>query len=217
MTTVRVQHFSDVLCVWAYVGQVRVDQLLTSFGDQVAVDYHFLDVFGDLANVESKWRDRGGLAAYCEHVKKVVERFEHVDVHDDVWKTTPPQTSMSCHLFLHAVGMLDEADALPRAAWAMREAFFRECRDISSRAVQCELAEQLGFDVAAIEANLASGRAHAALSADGRLAREQMVKMSPTFVFNDGRQRLAGNVGYRVVEANVRELLANPADEASWC
>ena len=33
----------------------------------------------------------------------------------------------------------------------------------------------------------------------------------------DGRQRLAGNVGYRVIEANVRQLLNNPGVGASWC
>ena len=40
---------------------------------------------------------------------------------------------------------------------------------------------------------------------------------SPTMTFNEGRQTLAGNVGYRVVEANVRELIRNPHDQASWC
>ena len=41
--------------------------------------------------------------------------------------------------------------------------------------------------------------------------------MSPTLSLNEDRQRLAGNVGYRVIEANVRELLEGPAPEGSWC
>ena len=61
------------------------------------------------------------------------------------------------------------------------------------------------------------GRAHAALQQDRRLADELAVRMSPSLVFNEGRQRLYGNVGYRVIEANVRELLHNPPGEASWC
>jgi hypothetical protein len=32
-----------------------------------------------------------------------------------------------------------------------------------------------------------------------------------------GRQKLFGNVGYRLLEANVQELLRAPKDEASWC
>jgi hypothetical protein len=43
------------------------------------------------------------------------------------------------------------------------------------------------------------------------------VKVSPTLIFNDDRQRLTGNVGYRIIEANVRELLRAPEREASWC
>jgi hypothetical protein len=31
------------------------------------------------------------------------------------------------------------------------------------------------------------------------------------------KQVLTGNVGYRVIEANVRELLRAPADQSSWC
>ena len=33
---------------------------------------------------------------------------------------------------------------------------------------------------------------------------------SPTLVFNEGRPLLYGNVGYRIVESDVRELLRNP-------
>jgi len=43
------------------------------------------------------------------------------------------------------------------------------------------------------------------------------VSVSPTLIFNEGRQRLNGNVGYRVIEANIRELLHNPPGEESWC
>ena len=44
------------------------------------------------------------------------------------------------------------------------------------------------------------------------------IEGSPTFVLNEGRQKLYGNVGYRVIEANIRELLRTPtAGEMSWC
>ena len=217
MDRVRVQHFSDVLCVWAYISQVRVEELLAAFGDKVILEYHFVDVFGDRAQLEAKWRDRGGLAAYSKHVKDVVAQFDHIDVHPDVWTVTAPRTSMSCHIFLRAVGLLDDPEALPRAAWEMRRAFFRDCRDVSSRQAQLEIAEQLDLDRAAIEVHLSNGLACAALSGDLRIAREHAVKVSPTFVLNEGRQRLAGNVGYKVIEANLRELLANPGERASWC
>jgi hypothetical protein len=34
---------------------------------------------------------------------------------------------------------------------------------------------------------------------------------------NGGRQILYGNVGYRILNANVEELLKHPEQEASWC
>ena len=41
---------------------------------------------------------------------------------------------------------------------------------------------------------------------------------SPTLVFNEGRQRLYGNLGYRIIDVNIRELLRDTqSGEASWC
>ena len=62
-----------------------------------------------------------------------------------------------------------------------------------------------------------SGEAYAQLSKDLDLVKEHTVTVSPTLIFNEGRQRLNGNVGYRVIEANIRELLNAPPGEQSWC
>jgi hypothetical protein len=44
------------------------------------------------------------------------------------------------------------------------------------------------------------------------------IEGSPSFVLNDGRQKLYGDVGFRIIEANIQELLRAPArDQASWC
>jgi hypothetical protein len=32
-----------------------------------------------------------------------------------------------------------------------------------------------------------------------------------------GRQKLYGNLGYKVIEANVEEVLRRPAAAGSWC
>jgi len=59
--------------------------------------------------------------------------------------------------------------------------------------------------------------AHALLYTKIAKACDQSVRASPIFVFNEGRQVLTGNVGYRVIEANVRELLHTLANQSSWC
>lgn len=32
-------HYSDVLCVWAYLSQARIDEVLAQFADEVHIDY----------------------------------------------------------------------------------------------------------------------------------------------------------------------------------
>ena len=51
----------------------------------------------------------------------------------------------------------------------------------------------------------------------GTLPRTHGIQASPTLLLNEGRQRLGGNVGYRIIEANVRELLEGAPGQASWC
>jgi predicted DsbA family dithiol-disulfide isomerase len=225
MDKVKIQHFSDVLCVWAYVSQVRVDELKRQFGQQVEMDYHFVHVFGHAhQKLQAQWSQRGGAQAYGIHVKEVVAKFEHVPVHEDIWMRDTPRSSLPAHLFLCALKLLEPAQAdangctaFERAAWAVREAFFRDLVDISQRHELMKIAEQLALPVGDIEEILDTGAAHALLSEDIAMARDQSVRASPTLLFNEGRQVLTGNVGYRVIEANVRELLRTPVDQSSWC
>lgn len=74
------------------------------------------------------------------------------------------------------------------------------------------------MDYGAIEQTFRSSEALAALTIDYGMAGDNGVAGSPTFLMNEGRQKLFGNVGYRLLEANVQELLRHPnEDEASWC
>ena len=36
--SLTVSYFSDVLCVWAYAAQIKLDELRRQFGDQVRVE-----------------------------------------------------------------------------------------------------------------------------------------------------------------------------------
>jgi predicted DsbA family dithiol-disulfide isomerase len=69
-----------------------------------------------------------------------------------------------------------------------------------------------------VEDFLADGRAFAALAHDYQEADRMRIQGSPSFVLNDGRQILYGNVGFKIIEANIREILRTPsAGQASWC
>jgi len=223
MDRVKISYFTDALCVWAYVSQVRMDELKANFKDAVELDCRYFHVFGNVANkMETTWRERGGLPAYRRHVREIVEKFGHVPLHEQTWETNMPKSSMPAHLFLCATRQVELSSRCApnsgyRADWALREAFFRHGRDISQRRVLFEIAESIGLPAAEIEDAVATGAAHAALAEDLELARTQSIAASPTLLFNEGRQRLTGNVGYRIIEANIRELLEGAPGQLSWC
>ncbi|MHC5775935.1 DsbA family oxidoreductase [Nostoc sp.] len=225
MEPIRIFYFSDVLCVWAYIAQIRLDELKTTFEDKIAIAQHFVPVFGVAREkLENQWRDRGGLQGYSHHVQEVAKKFDHITVHPDIWTKVTPFSSTSCHLFLHAIQLLEakglveqNQQVFEKATRAFREAFFTQLADVSNRKVQFGIAEELRLPLAAIQAQIDSGEAYAKLSQDFELVKEHTVTVSPTLIFNEGRQRLNGNVGYRVIEANIRELLHNPPGEQSWC
>lgn len=226
MTAVTVSYYSDVLCVWAYVAQARVDAVKRSFPTEVVFDYRFCSVFGDVpTKITEAWRTRDGFEGYAKHVQGVVDKFEHVTLHPDTWSRVRPASSMSPHLFLSAVlawELREKPGSAPRifesAMWALRRGFFQDGLDIAHFEVQEELARPFGVDAEAVRHLIADGTAFARLSGDYQKAEKLKVEGSPTFVLNDGRQKLFGNVGFRVIEANIRELLHDPhVDQASWC
>ena len=230
MGVVKVSYFSDVLCIWAYIAQARIDAVKEKFGDAVQLDHRFCSVFGNTPlKIPTTWRDKGEYAGFNEHLRNVALQFPHVELHPDIWLTTRPPTSTSAHLFMTAVqqwqqerdgegGSETAAPVFDRLLWAFRCAFFRDCRDIARWDVQCELAEASSVDIAAIEKRIHDGTAFAALASDYQDADKMRIEGSPSFVLNEGRQKLYGNVGFRIIEANIQELLRAPvADQASWC
>ncbi len=232
MSAVQISYFSDVLCIWAYAAERRLQELADAFGDQISIDVRFCSVFPDAwGKIEEKWAAKGGFEGFNRHLVEVAQQFPHIPVDERVWLDTRPRTSASAHLFLKAVGAIehdlhgDEQKFLPyeerisvRAAWALRHAFFASGRDISNWQVHKETAEELGIEYALIQAKIQSSEAVALLAVDYNLSQAHHVTGSPTFIMNNGRQKLFGNVGYRLLEANVQELLRNPSSEdASWC
>ena len=231
MSAVKVTYFSDVLCVWAYAAERRVQELASAFGEQISIEARYCSVFPDaLAKIEDKWGAQGGFEGFNRHLNDVASRFPHIDVHKRLWLETRPRTSASAHLFLKAIDTIErrqrgeDFETVPylerlstKAAWATRRAFFAAAKDISDWQVHNDIAEELGLDYHAIQESIRTSEAVAQLARDYELSQTLGVEGSPTFIMNNGRQKLFGNIGYRLLEANVQELLRHPEDEASWC
>ncbi len=224
-------HFSDVLCIWAYIAQIRIDELKNKFGSQIELKYHFMPVFGSTEHKFAEgWKSRGGFDGYNQHIVKLVQQFEHIDVHPEIWKKNIPLSSLSCHLFLKSIQMLESKGELEgfvpkdsgntpveHAIKEFRRSFFADLVNISELQAQIKIAEKLNFPVAKIIDQIQTGAAFAELDQDLQIRDKFVVKGSPTLIFNEGRQSLYGNVGYSVIEANIHELLHRGESQASWC
>jgi predicted DsbA family dithiol-disulfide isomerase len=221
---VPIVYFSDVLCVWAYIAQLRIDAVRQAFGDQVVFEHRFCSVFGDAARkIPAAWGDKGGYAGFNAHLRESAAAFPEIALNPDLWLSVRPASSWGAHLFLKAVQLDEAAGGGPpglaeSVVRALRHAFFAQGRDIGRRDVQDDVAASLGVELARIQALIADGRAFAALASDHQDAEAMRIQGSPSFVLNDGRQKLYGNVGFRILEANIQELLRAPtATQASWC
>ena len=213
---VQVDYYTDVLCIWAWISQRRVDALANAFGDRVDINYRCINVFGDaLHKLEQLWQHRGGIDAYAEHVHEVAGQFD-LSVHPGIWQAIQPRSSLNAHLVVKAVSLISPGH-LAGALFAIREAFFELAKDISDFDSLIEIVSGVGVTAEDIRHHLANGQAAARLMADYQQAETLKLRGSPSFVLNEGRQILFGNVGYRVLHANVEELLNRPEADASWC
>ena len=217
-------YFSDLLCLWAHISELRVDAARATYGQQVRFEYRFCSVFGDTARkIADGWGDRGGHAGFNEHLRHAASDYPEVRVNPDIWLTARPASSTGPHLFAKAV-QLDEGSGgcapqtYERTVRGLRKAFFEEAQDIARWEVQCAVARSCGVDIANIEALIDDGSAFASLASDYQDAAAMGIQGSPSFVLNEGRQKLFGNVGFRILDANIQELLrARQTEQASWC
>ena len=67
-----VDYYTDILCVWAWIAQRRIDELNAQLGDKIEIRRYYIDVFGDVAkNIDTGWQQRGGYEGFAEHVEQV--------------------------------------------------------------------------------------------------------------------------------------------------
>ena len=229
---IRIHYFTDVLCVWAYLAQIRLDELIKNYSSEIEISYNFMPVFGCTKNrIGAGWKDKGGFKGFSKHTHEVCEAYPHINLHKDIWAVNTPKTSTTSHLFIKAVRCLVDNEIIsnePRAEfeqrtifeefiWEVRLAFFRDLKDISQMGILMEVAKSMNLPTDKIQDVLDDGSALAEFSRDIELRDEFGIEGSPTYLLNEGRQKLYGNVGYRIIEANLLEVMKDPDLEASWC
>lgn len=215
---ILIDYYTDVLCVWAWIAQPRLEELSYQWAERVAIRHRYIDVFGDShRKIANQWGEADGFEKFGAHVVKSAASFEDLKVNPDIWTKVRPRSSLQAHLFLKAVALVTDEALVEPVALRIRRAFFSEARDINDYSTLIECADAENIDEQTLQTALRDGSAIAALSDDQRSANALKVRGSPTWVLNEGRQLLYGNVGYRILDANIKELVRHPTQEASWC
>lgn len=107
MAALKIVHLSDILCVWAYIGQSNLQRLTDEFGPSIDVETRFCSVFpNSQGKIEKMWAYRGGFDGYADHVRQVIESFPTTELHTEVWTRTRTQSSASPHLFVKALELV---------------------------------------------------------------------------------------------------------------
>jgi len=105
----------------------------------------------------------------------------------------------------------------PAYQQALRERFFVKEANIALRAVQLQVAEEMGLSRAAIEAQLDDGSALASVFEDFAEKERLHLQGSPTYVFDGGRAMLYGNFGDDILKSTVEALVRGLDAGGSAC
>lgn len=223
MSKLTFSHWTDPLCIWAFVAQDQLDRLLAELSSRLIVDSRIVPVFGSVS-----WRfARGpwasaGVEGRVRATSEIAAAHGHPEVDGSCWRNDCPSSSWAPAVAIKAVSALERAGhcdsgSTERYHSALRRRFFVECKNIARRNLQLEAAEELGIARAAIEQRLDDGSALALLWEDFQEKERLKLQGSPTYVFDDGRAILYGNFPYGVLRATVDELLRGLGPEGSAC
>lgn len=214
----KIDYYSDVLCVWAWISQRRVKELSDEWLDKVDISFHYLNIFGDVdRRINEKWSEKGGYEGFGQHVLDAAKPYDNAPVDSEIWCRMRPKTSSNAHLILKAVHLVYSKQEVANLAFSIQSSFFQDGKDIGEMNVLYQLVSEQSLSLDKVKEKIEDGSAMASLMHDYQLAKELNIKGSPTWIMNNGRQELFGNVGYRILNANIKEILDKPQQQASWC
>ena len=214
----EIDYYTDVLCIWAWIAQRRIEELQLQWGEQIQIQHHYLNLFGDTSTrIAKNWADRGGYSGFGAYVIESAAPYGQAPVNPEIWITTRPATSANAHLILKAAAQVSSASVAEQLALSIRHAFFVDAADIGNLGILMDIARSQGLNEKDVYSCIESGHAGAALMNDYLKAQQLNIQGSPSWVMNNGRQTLYGNVGYQLLNANVESLLSRNEEGASWC
>ena len=197
--TIKIDYYTDVLCIWAWIVQERIIKLYKKFGKNIEIHYHYINIFG---KITSKSGEEWG-----ERVLEVASKFENIQVNEKLRLELKPTTSANAHLILKAVELISSKQKFLDFDLIIRKAFFKDAIDISDLSSLIKLANDHNINNSDLNKVINSGQAIAELMIDYKNEKKLNIKGSPTWILDNGRQVLYGNVSFPILEANILYLI----------
>ena len=123
-----IDYYTDILCIWAWIAQRRVDELNQKLGEQIELRYFYIDLFGDVpTKINTHWKQKGSYEGFANHVQKSVAAFKDAPVNSKIWSKVRPATSANAHLVLKAIEITYDKKKSIAMALTLRKRFFCRC------------------------------------------------------------------------------------------
>lgn len=79
LSRIRIHYFTDVLCVWAYLAQVRLDELIKQHSANIEISYHFMPIFACTEHrIGEGWKNKGGYPAFGKYTHQVCADYPYL-------------------------------------------------------------------------------------------------------------------------------------------
>lgn len=199
--------YSDYVCPWCYIGLQRVDALRREF--PVDVEWRPFELHPETPRTGADLRGRLGSAgrarAYRDNILMLAGE-------SGLAMRMPPVVANS-HLALEAAEFARDSGGFERYHRAIFHAYFEDGRDIGDADVLCELGRECGVDDQRLRQALADETHAARIDEITRMAREDGVLSTPTFIF-EGGFRMTGAQDYAVFRSVTERLLSKKRNAA---
>lgn len=193
--------YSDYVCPWCYIGLQRIEELQREF--PVAVEWRPFELHPETPTTGADLRGRlgssGRARAYRDNILLLA--------HESGLEMRMPMVVANSHLSLEAAEFARDHGGFEAYHRELFHAYFEEGRDIGEVDVLCEIARGCGVDDQGLRQALADRTYEARIDNITRMAREDEILSTPTFLF-EGGFRMTGAQDYAVFRSVTDRLLA---------
>lgn len=218
----KIEYWTDPMCIWAYVAESRYDAVIERWADRIEVQHRLVPIFGSLA-----WRfhrgpwANGGVADRIIKTRQVAKANGFDSVSGECWSHAPTSSWAAACAVTAVFAMEGQGDAPPRSGakyqTALRKHFFEDNKDISRRRVQLDLADRLKLSTSSMAALLDNGEALALVWEAHHERESRQIQGSPTWELDSGRCRMYGNFHVRALHATIESLLESDCEGGTPC